>query len=135
MAVSQVKFTGSPRIWLKTPQEALGYSTRKSRHNQLLLEIVFIPHCSLSRWATCSYLPLTVRIWEEVDEIQPFLRVISSIWLQILRRGVNLAAGHEHPVLPVAGYPPGEHTLAWVGCPSAGCHQAVVITVKGRLGS
>lgn len=143
MAVSQVKFTGSPRIWLKTLKEAQGYSTSKSQHNQLLLEIVVIPHCSLSRWATCSYLPLTVRTQEEVDEIQPVLRVISLTWLQILWQAANLAAGHEpHPPPPCswrlrhrAGNRPREHRLARVGCPSVGCHQAPAITAKRRLGN
>lgn len=117
MAVSQVKFTGSSRIWLKMLKEALGYSTSKSQSNQLLLEIVFIPHCSLSRWVTCSYLPLIVRIWKEVDEIPPFLRVVVLTWLQMLWRGVNLPAGHDYPVLLV--------TVAHGWVPSQGAQRCM----------
>lgn len=98
-------------------KEALGYSTSKSQSNWLLLEIVFIPLCSLGRQVTCSYLPLIVRIWKDVDEIQPFLRVIALTWLQILWQGVNLAAVDEHPILLVAV------AHGWV--PSQGAHHCM----------
>jgi len=39
MAVSQVKSTGSPRIWLKTLKETLRYSTSKSQSKNYDLEI------------------------------------------------------------------------------------------------
>lgn len=82
MAVSELKYTRSSRIWLKTLKEVIDYFISIPWYS-FFPEIAFISHYLFGIWSTYPYLSLSLRLWKDSNEIHLFLRVSASIWLLI----------------------------------------------------